>query len=350
MINNLDARHSGEHIVSATQYIKSKLDSNVYCKTNGQFTRHLRDNNLTYQSYFETYVSGYTPLCLCGKSMAFYQKSETYANSCGQAKCVGDSVRITKSKWSTEQKISDSANKKTAAALKTIEQKQVAVEKAKQTFLEKYGVEWGSKSEQQREKSKQTKLEKYGDSAYNNSQASQLKNKNKTVEEKNLINDARRNTNLELYGVEHCFLRLDARIKSAKSNSAGKEFVLPSRRVIHIRGYEDVAIMKLLHTYTEDELIVDDMLHKYTLPVFEYVSVNQHTAKYYPDIYIPSENKIIEVKSQWWWNGNGAEKYRSRLTNNLKKRQSVVAKGYIYELWLFENKNTYKILKNDADF
>jgi hypothetical protein len=60
--------------------------------------------------------------------------------------------------------------------------------------------------------------------------------------------------------------------------------------------------------------------------------------------------KIIEVKSRWWWDGNGSEKYKSRLKNNLKKRQAVLDKGYIYELWLFENKNNYKILKNDTDF
>ena len=83
---------------------------------------------------------------------------------------------------------------------------------------------------------------------------------------------------------------------------------------------------------------------------FCYVNLNEHTALYYPDIYIPKENKIVEVKSRWWWDGNGDEKHKSRLINNLKKRQSVLAKGFMYELWLFEDSKNYRILINDSDF
>lgn len=72
--------------------------------------------------------------------------------------------------------------------------------------------------------------------------------------------------------------------------------------------------------------------------------------KYYPDIYIPKENKIIEVKGMWWWNGNGIAKYESRLKNNLKKRDAVLEAGYQYEVWLFEDKNNYRILKDETDF
>jgi hypothetical protein len=72
--------------------------------------------------------------------------------------------------------------------------------------------------------------------------------------------------------------------------------------------------------------------------------------KYYPDIYIPKENKIIEVKGRWWWDGNGIEKYKSRLVNNLKKRSAVLDTGYNYEVWLFEDRKNYRILKNDTDF
>lgn len=350
MINNLETKHLVESTMNKPIYIESKLDSKRYCKTNGQFTRHLRDNNLTYQLYFETYVSGYTPLCLCGKPLTFYQNSETYANSCGDATCVGRSVSASKSQWTVEEKHRDSVNKKLAAARRTADDIKTSVIKAKETFIKKYGTEWVTQSAEFKTKSAKSKMERYGDSTYNNSQTSQLKNKNKTADEKNSINDTRRKTNLELYGVENCFLRLDVKTKSAKSNSLGREFILPSGRVIRIRGYEDIAITALLHTYTEDALVVDDMLHKYTLPVFEYVNVNQHTAKYYPDIYIPEENKIIEVKSRWWWDGNGDDRYESRLTNNLKKRQAVLATGYDYELWLYENKDTYRVLRHDSDF
>lgn len=37
MINSLVINNLGERIVSKTLYIKSKLDNQLYCKTNGQF-------------------------------------------------------------------------------------------------------------------------------------------------------------------------------------------------------------------------------------------------------------------------------------------------------------------------
>lgn len=326
------------------------MDSKQYCKTNGQFTRHLRDNNLTYQLYFETYVSGYTPLCLCGKPLTFYQNSETYANSCGDATCVGRSVSASKSQWTVEEKHRDSVNKKLAAARRTDDDIKISVTKAKETFIKKYGTAWVTQSAEFKTNAAKSKMERYGNSTYNNSQTSQLKNKNKTTDEKNSINDTRRKTNLELYGVENCFLKPGIKSKSAISNSKGREFTLPSGKIIRVRGYEDCAITELLLTYNELELIIDDRLKLYDLPIFTYSDHRRHVLKYYPDIFIPKENKIIEVKSRWWWDGNGDIRYNSRLANNLKKRQAVLAKGYDYELWLYENKDTYRILQNDSDF
>lgn len=348
MINSLVINNLGERIVSKTSYIKSKLDNQSYCKTNGQFARHLRLHNLTNREYYETYISGYTPLCYCCKPVTYYRDGK-YAKSCGDPCCVGTTIKQVKSAWTDNRKLEDSMNKKKAALLKTPEQKKEALQKAKETFQLKYGVTWGSKLESQKEKSKLTKLERYGISSYNNSEQSASKNKNKSVEEKNIINEKRRKTNLELHGVANCFFKPGVKEKSATSNSKGKEFVLPSGKIVRLRGYEDLVISILLKSYNEDQLVIDDMLQQYQIPIFSYVNVNQHTAHYYPDIYIPSENKIIEVKSRWWWDGNGNPKHSSRLENNLRKRKAVIAKGYNYELWLYQDKKNYKIL-NDSNF
>lgn len=48
-------------------YIKSKIDGNNYCKSNGQFTRHLKHHSLTYQQYYERYVTGIVMKCGCLK-------------------------------------------------------------------------------------------------------------------------------------------------------------------------------------------------------------------------------------------------------------------------------------------
>jgi hypothetical protein len=96
--------------------------------------------------------------------------------------------------------------------------------------------------------------------------------------------------------------------------------------------------------YTEECLIIDDCFSEYQIEIFEYKTTQRKIKKYYPDIFIPKENKIIEVKSQWWYDGLGHEKYKSRLENNLKKKAAVVAKGYAYELWIFKSPTEYTII------
>lgn len=145
MINNL-----GERIVSKTLYIKSKLDNQLYCKTNGQFARHLRLHNLTNRKYYETYILGYTPLCYCCKPVTYYRDGK-YAKSCGDPCCVGTTIKQVKSAWTNDRKLEDSMNKKKAALLKTPEQKKEALQKAKETFQLKYGVDY-SKDQEAHEK------------------------------------------------------------------------------------------------------------------------------------------------------------------------------------------------------
>jgi hypothetical protein len=259
-------------------------------------------------------------------------------------------VSNTKANWTDEQKANDSRAKKLAASLKTQEQIDKQTELTKQTFLKKYGVEWVTQSAQYKDIARKTKIDKYGNEYYNNSKKSAEKNRSKTAEEQNVINEKRRTTNLERFGVENTFLQPDVIKRSRQGNAKGREYTLPSGKVLHIKGFENLVIDKLLTIYTESDLLIHDFDSAYQLPIFAYVDTRRHHLKYYPDIYIPSENRIIEVKSRWWWDGNGDVKYASRLENNLRKRRSVIAKGYNYELWLFEDKNNYKILEYDTDF
>ena len=334
--------------MNSTQYIVSKLDGKSYCKSNGKFSRHLKTHGFTLKDYYETFVSGYTPLCYCLKPVTFYTEGK-YANSCGSPKCVGKTVSDTRQSLPLEKKLIASENYERAQKSKTPQQRLDEIEKKKITYFEKYGTSWAN-GHGQKEKAASTKLEKFGDAKFNNSKISREKNKNKSLVEKNQINDRRRQTNLGLYGVENCFLIPGVKSKSAISNSKGREFTLPSGKIIRVRGYEDKVITKVLETYDESELVVDDILTAFNLPVFQYVDHRRHILKYYPDVYIPKENKIVEIKSRWWWDGNGDQKHKSRLTNNLKKRQSVLAKGFMYELWLFEDSKNYRILFNDPDF
>jgi len=329
-------------------YVTSKIDNKKYCKTNGQFTRHLRNNNLTYQEYYEKYVTGIQKKCSCSKPLTFYQSTETYAKSCGDPICVGLLVHITKSNWSDEQRKADSDSKKKWTADRTKSDIEKTKEIRKKTNRERYGVDHTTQSTAMKEKSKLTKKIRYGDENYSNPKLKSKSWKEKTDCEIIEITNKRQRACLERYGVSSPFFLPNVRNKSAIANSIGKEFIFPSGKIIRVRGYEDVVITKLLEHLTEEQIIVDNILSDFTLPVFIYGDNKKR--KYYPDIYIPHENKIIEVKGRWWWDGNGIEKYKNRLDKNLKKRQSVLTSGYNYEVWLFEDNKTYRILKDDTDF
>lgn len=331
--------------MGGAQYIISKIDGQKYCKTNGQFGRHLKANQLTHQDYYELYVTGKKELCSCGKSKTFYPSTATYANSCGDPVCVGKLVHITKQNWTEEQRRNDSQNKRRAAANRTEETIRNRKEKIRQTSLQKYGTEAPTQSEEFKAKSRQSKKKKYGNEYYSGWEKSAKKNRAKTTEEQNIINEKRRITNLQRHGVENCFLKPGITRSVARGNTSIKEYILPSNKIIGVRGYENLVIDILLEKYREEDLIIHDNYSNYGLPSFSYVAANRHIKTYHPDIHIPSENKIIEVKSEWWWDGKGNDKYKNRLVNNLKKKDAVLAEGYIYEVWLFRSKDDYRILK-----
>jgi hypothetical protein len=330
--------------MSNPKYVESKIDNNWYCMSNGQFTKHLKNNNLNYQQYYEKYITGILRTCFCGHPLRFYQNTHKYAKSCGNPVCIGNLVSDTKKSWTQEQKQQDSDNKRIAAASKTLEQIHAQVTKSKETFRKKYGFEWATQSTDYKTKSKATKLARHGNEHFNGNKKTSQSWQSKSDNEISDIVNKRRATCLERFGVENALMKPISRINSARANRNGREYTLPSGRVLRVRGHEDAAITILLKTYAETELLFDDRKIHYSLPVFTYTNVNLHNALYYPDIYIESKNKLIEVKSPWWWDGKGATRYKSRLENNLRKKDAVLAAGYQYEVWLFTDKNTYEIL------
>jgi hypothetical protein len=335
--------------MSETQYITSKLDNKIYCKANGHFSKHLKQCGLTLKEYYETYVTGITPLCSCLKPATFY-KNNTYAKSCGSPVCVGKSVSIARQSLPDDIKQQHSNNYKQAQKNKSKSQRLLETAKKKETYKQKYGVEWAT-SELQKSKSRSTKFSKYGIETYNNSVVSAEKNRNKSISEQSKINEKREYTNLNRYGVKNTLMLASNIQKANKGNSSIKDYMLPSGIKIGVRGYEPFALDILFcKGFTETDINVHNNYGDYTLPIFEYTAVNRHKLCYYPDIFIPKENKIIEVKSRWWWDGNGDLRYASRLENNLRKRKAVLEKGYNYEVWIFEDKHIYKILINDSDF
>jgi hypothetical protein len=191
--------------------------------------------------------------------------------------------------------------------------------KTKDTNLEKYGVEHHLKAESCKLKQKDTNLEKYG--VENVSQLQSVKDKKISTTIKNYgvehhfrnedILENRRKTCLERYGYE--FIVNRCRIK---------EYVMPSGKSVKIMGYEYKALDELLKIYREDEIILGK-----NIPRISYTGLDGKMHKYYPDIYIPKENLIIEVKSELT--------FRYNQPTNLLKEQATKDAGYNYRFMIY---------------
>ena len=223
--------------------------------------------------------------------------------------------------------------------VKNVFQSEEIKEKMKKTNLEKYRVEYPSQSEEIKEKIKKTYLEKYG--VENPLQLEEIKEKiKKTNLEKygvenplqsEEIKEKIKKTNLEKYGVEYAMQHPDVFNKVMKSLYSTKEYIMPSGDTRYIQGYEPFALDELIKEYDETDIITDNSV----MPKIEYI-MEEKTHTYYPDIYIKSINKIIEVKSTYT--------YEKDLVRNLEKRSATIKNGFKFEFWIYDGNGIKEII------
>lgn len=110
--------------------------------------------------------------------------------------------------------------------------------------------------------------------------------------------------------------------KQKISAFSSKKFIFPSGKVVYVQGFEGKVITELLKAgIKESELIVEDD----EMPVIFY-KIDDTYHRYYPDIYIPRYNLILEIKSNYTFNG-----YESGNTGkyiNFLKRDACIKLGY----------------------
>lgn len=205
-------------------------------------------------------------------------------------------------------------------------------DKRKQTCLKRYGVEYALQSKEVQEKRIKTLLQIYG---YDNiSKVQEIKDKKiktfmsiygfdhplKSPKIQNKIKE----TNLVRYGVENPMQNADIFIKNNNSDKMSYNYTFPSNDVIRIQGYEKYALDILLETNNESNIITDQN----DMPEIWY-DVYGNYKRYYPDIYLKNDNKIIEVKSQYTL-------YRD-IYKNLNKKKACEYSGIKFEFWVFRN-------------
>ena len=188
----------------------------------------------------------------------------------------------------------------------------VIQEKCIATSLEKYGKPYHLQNENIKLKVKNTIIEKYGVENY--SQTKEFNEKYKETSQKN-------------WGTDYPAQNEKIFAKTIKSAYTKKNYVLPSKKIIQIQGYEHFALDKLL---IEDKVDEEDIVTGIeNVPEVWYYDNEGKKHRYYVDIYIPSKNLCIEVKS----------KYTKDNTRFLvEKQKSIQDLGYKYETWIFNTK------------
>lgn len=162
-----------------------------------------------------------------------------------------------------------------------------------------------------KEKTIKTNLEKYG--VEHNLQREEIQNKIKK-------------TNLEKYGVERCMQNPEIMEKSIKMSYYLKEYTLPSGNIIKIQGYEHFALDELLKNISENDIITGSR----NVPTIWYNDEFGKKHRHFVDIFIPLQNKCIEVKSTWT--------FKKKKEIVLLKKTAAKELGYLYEIWVYDNK------------
>lgn len=180
--------------------------------------------------------------------------------------------------------------------------------RGKNTCLEKYGVKNAGMLQENIDKMNETWFGKYGGHP----------KRNKEVQEK------WKETCLEKYG-GHPNQNKDVQAKSEATSYHYKEYMMPSGNVVKYQGYENLALDELIHMYDEEDIIIG----RTHIPIIDYY-INNVKHVYFPDFFIKSENKIIEVKSEWT--------VQLKRGNIEEKASATIKAGYKYEIWIYSDK------------
>jgi hypothetical protein len=185
-------------------------------------------------------------------------------------------------------------------------------EKIKYTNMERYGVEYPFLSEEIKEKIKYTNMERYG---------VEYPSQNKDIMKK------MQDTCLERHGVRHPLQNEEIFKKAVSKMKSFKTFTFPSGNIIEMQGYEHFALKELL----DNGIIEEDIITgSDNVPEIWYIDGENKKRRHYVDIYIKSQNRCIEVKSEWTLKLQ--EKFMSYKQNTAKNI------GYEYEIWIYDHK------------
>ena len=144
----------------------------------------------------------------------------------------------------------------------------------------------------------------------------------------NDVKEQIKKTNIKKYGVEYCAQNVEIANKILSTGVKFKDYVFPSGRTEKIQGYENIALDELINNelINENDIIVGCK----NVPTIWYTTNDGVAHRHYVDIFIPIQNRCIEVKGEWFY-------IRDKHILKLKKQEAEKL-GYKYELWVYNRK------------
>jgi len=271
---------------------------------------------------FRNFINGYSKFCSTNCASNWYRINETVE----QKKLKGKKISKSLNSKSNEEWTNIKTKQKKTKLEKYGDENYNNVEKNNKTMLERYGSKHALSVPEFNKKFKKTLGEKDWSDANKKRKETLIRNTGYEHQLQNpKVQEKMKNTIIEKYGVENVSQSPKIAEKKLKSSYLKKEYILPSGKKILIQGYEDIVINKLLETHNEEDLI----LVQTEMPEIWYQQGDKKH-RYIPDIYIISENKIIEVKSDRTMN--------LHLEKNKLKKKRCIEMGLGFEFMIYDGK------------
>jgi len=188
----------------------------------------------------------------------------------------------------------------------------VIKQKSKETCLKNWGVENPSQNKEIKNKKKETSFKNWG---------VEHTLQNKLIKQKGV------ETSLQKYGVKNP-IQNSMIAERALNGFYVKEYIFPSGNIIKCQGYENYALDDLIQNENINEELI--LTSRIDVPNIWYNDINGKKHKHYVDIFIPSQNLCIEVKSEWT--------IKLTTSNVFLKQQAAKEQGYKYEIWVYNKK------------
>ena len=193
--------------------------------------------------------------------------------------------------------------------------------KVKETNLIRHGHENVMHNADIKEKLRQTTNERFGhDNVFQNEE----------------IKEKIQNVMIEKFGYAHALQNSELAKKASEASYKSKPFTFPCGNIIQVQGYEPFALEFLVN---EGQNYTDITTDRARVPDIWYETDDGKSHRYFCDIFLHKEDKIIEVKSDWT-----LEKGKDVIP---LKAQACIDAGFEYEIWIFDEKKNLKVQTYD---